>query len=281
MKTIPCPGCRTDLEPSATVCPICLRPRGKIEITRAYAALREMERQRRKRPFVIAGYALAAGAASWLIYRYHGPIAETVVAAKARAGRFVEESMASADPAENRAPAHPLEAAPEAAIPPLSSGSPSTPARIETAPTRTLEANASRRSSRVEDLPLPAFDPSSQWVLYGRVYDLITLLPVSDVQLAFTANGSGMGGGCRSDANGRFAAVLQRLTQGSYELRASRLGYASAALYESDIPYAALPPSERRDMARSAQAGDVSLPPLTDISGEGSIRRDVFLAPSR
>src|SRR5580700_2861948 len=74
VETIPCPGCRTDLEPSATVCPICLRPRGKLEITRAYATLRLAEKQRRQRPFLVAGYLLAAAAASWLLYRFHDPI---------------------------------------------------------------------------------------------------------------------------------------------------------------------------------------------------------------
>ena len=88
--------------------------------------------------------------------------------------------------------------------------------------------------------------------------------------------------GLRSDADGRFTAVLARLPDGnSYEIRSSRSGYASPVLYESDIPYASLPLEQRQDIARNAQDGDMTLPPLTDVAGEASIRRDVFLAPSR
>ncbi|MFI5361741.1 MAG: hypothetical protein ACHQ49_07205 [Elusimicrobiota bacterium] len=39
--------------------------------------------------------------------------------------------------------------------------------------------------------------------------------------------------------------------------------------------------AQRRDIARSAQDGDLPLPPLTDVSGQASLRRDVFLAPQR
>jgi hypothetical protein len=146
-------------------------------------------------------------------------------------------------------------------------------------------AKAEHRPSHVEDLPLPPFDSTTQWVLYGRVYDLITLLPVPDVRLSFTAVSEYGGGsffGPPSDADGRFAAVLRRLPDGSsYEIRASRSGYVSPALYESDIPYAHLTLAERREIVHNAQDGDMTLPQLTDIAGEGSRRRDVFLAPSR
>ena len=35
------------------------------------------------------------------------------------------------------------------------------------------------------------------------------------------------------------------------------------------------------DAPEEAQDGDMTLPPLTDVAGEESVRRDVFLAPSR
>ena len=88
-----------------------------------------------------------------------------------------------------------------------------------------------------------------------------------------------MAAGARSDSFGRFAVVLGR-TQESYEIRAVRAGYASAALYESDIPYARLSLEERREIVRNAQDREMSIAALTDI-GEPSVRRDVFLAPNR
>lgn len=297
MDTIPCPGCRTALEPSATVCPICLRPRGRLEITRAYATMREMEKQRRQRPFIIAGYLLAAGAAGWLLFRFRAPLAATAGWARSSVGRAYDQQVASAlPPPPVAAPA----AAPEPAPAPAAASSPIAPAPGVHAPTtpRTAAPNGNapdappvktvHRSGRVEDLPLPPFDSVSQWAIYGRVYDLITLKPIADAQLSFAmvsgSNGSVNGNmyGPQTDEDGRFSVALQRLPDGSsYEIHASRAGYASTALYESDIPYARLPLSERRDIVHNVQDGDITPPPLTDIAGEASMRRDVFLAPSR
>jgi hypothetical protein len=300
MDTIPCPGCRTDLEPSATVCPICLRPRGKLEITRAYATMREMEKQRKQRPFIVAGYLLAAGAAGWLLLTFRAPLIAGAVWARASAGRFFDRQLATAlPPVPAAVPPAPAPSAPPAAVPaPPGVSAPAAPRAASPvaaepgagAPAEDgAAAKAGQRRGRVEDLPLPAFDSSAQWVIFGRIYDLVTLRPIPDAQLTFTAvsgnnGGAGSGGayGPRSDAEGRFTAVLQRLPDGSsYEIHASRSGYASAALYESDIPYARLPLSERRDIVHNAQDGDMTLPPLNDVAGEGSMRRDVFLAPSR
>jgi hypothetical protein len=289
MATIPCPGCRTALEPSATVCPICLRPRDKKEIIRAYATLRAMEKQRRLRPFVLAGYVLAAGATGCLLYRYHEPIIAASISARASASRFVDLSMDTADPAVSRAAA--LTPAPAQTPVPAQtpSGAPSSPAAPPQVPrpvalTQTSPVEVAGSRANVADLPLPAFDPATHWVFYGRVYDLTTLLPVPNAQLAFTAiqgDNRGSAGIVRSDADARFSITLPRLAEGSFEIRSSRSGYAAPALYESDIPYASLPLADRRDIVRSAQDGDMTLASLKDVAGESSVRRDIFLAPSR
>jgi hypothetical protein len=94
--------------------------------------------------------------------------------------------------------------------------------------------------------------------------------------------GSIDGMGNRSDADGRFQATLRRLPEGeSFEIHATRPGYTSHVFYESDIPYATLPLSDRKEMARQAQDGDMSVPPLNDPPGEAALRRDIYLAPSR
>ena len=51
--------------------------------------------------------------------------------------------------------------------------------------------------------------------------------------------------------------------------------------YESDIPYAQLSSSERKEMAESALPGDVHPTPIMDIIGEESIHRDLFVVPRR
>lgn len=303
METIPCPGCRTELEPSATVCHICMRPRGKLEITRAYATLREMEKQRKKRPFIIAGRLLAAAAIGGVLYRFHGPILNAASRTSAYATKTMNDLLypppprpAAAPPAASvetpPAPAH--SSAFGSPSSPLRPAAPSKPAPPAAAPAAGTPAEkALTRAARVEDLPLPRFDPSTQWVFYGRVYDLVTLLPISGAQLSFPMPASGSnyspmapaptyGMIVSSDSDGRFSVVLSRVADGqSYEIRSSGAGYAASVLYEPDIPYAKLPLSERREIVRNAQDGDMTLPPLTDVAGETSIRRDIFLAPSR
>ncbi|HXT01155.1 MAG TPA: carboxypeptidase-like regulatory domain-containing protein [Elusimicrobiota bacterium] len=280
METIPCPGCRTALEPSATVCPICLRGRGKLEIIRAYATLREMEKQRKKRPFVIAGRVLAAAAIGGLLFRYHEPVLSAASAAQSSVSKFANDMLYPPGPARPAVGTPPP--APETRPAPANdSGPAAAPAASASAPgvaAPPVPAKPARRE-KVEDLPLPPFDPATQWVIYGRVFDLITLLPVENVQFNFRQNGGF--GNAVSDAEGRFSVALVRAQDDrGYEIHAVRTGYAPAILAEPDIPYARLTLAQRRDIVRSAQDGDVSPPRLSD-DGENSMRRDIYLAPAR
>jgi hypothetical protein len=271
------------------MCPICLRPRSSLEITRDYKQMREIERLRRRRPFVLAGYAALAAGAAWLFYLFHDPLisalSSVAASAKTRASNALDEesgmksaraqAAAAAAPAPSPAPAP----APAAFPPPASPVAPVAPRpATPLQPSSAATSAAPARSARVGDLPIPALNSASQWAFYGRVYDLITLKPVAGVQLVFSGGGSA---GTTTDPDGRFSVVLARLSEGSYEIRASHPDYASPVFYESDIPYAKLPPAERRQLARNAQDGDMTLPPLTDIAGEDSLRRDLFLAPRR
>jgi hypothetical protein len=296
METIPCPGCRTDLEPSATVCPICLRPRGKLEITRAYATLREMEKQRKKRPFVIAGRLAAAAAIGGVLFRFHAPIQNGASSASAFVTQFLNDSLYPAAPsappsaapgsAAAAASPSPSDASSSLSAFPSAAALAAKPAQPSPAPAPAAAPPAPKRPARVEDLPFPSFSPTLQWVFYGRVFDLVTLLPVSGAQLTFGmasgGNNYALAGSAASDTDGRFSVALTRLQDGgSYEIHAARNGYASTVLYEADIPYAKLRLAERQGIVRNAQDGDMTLPPLKDITGEASMRRDIFLAPAR
>jgi hypothetical protein len=302
METIPCPGCRTALEPSATVCPICLRPRGKVEITRAYAALRAQEDSRKKRPFLIAGRLLAAAAIAGLLFLFREPLRRVVSAATSSASKSMNDLLypppPTPVPASSPPPAPAQVSAPPSAFRAAASVPAEPPPAARAAPAAAADAavakRPARKRARVEDMTLPAIDADTQWIFYGRAYDLISLQPAANVHLTFsTVPGNRSGGalptevsalpvGTHTDEDGRFAAVLRRLSDGSsYEIRVFGAGYAAPVLYESDIPYAALPLGQRKDIAASAATGDVTLPPLTDVEGEPSMRRDVFLAPAR
>jgi hypothetical protein len=246
--------------------------------------MREMKKQQQKRPYIIAGRLLAAGAAGWLLFRFHAPLIAAAASAKAQAVRFMDEQLASAVPR----PATPAPAAdaPSAQAPQTAPAPVPMPVAAPSAPAPVAAAAASPEKAApaapVADLPIPSINSAYEWVLYGRVYDLITLRPVTDARLTIGGSSYGsMGGFAVSDSEGRFMARLARSQQVSYEIHAARDGYVSPALYESDIPYASLSLKDRRAIVTSAQDGDITLPPLTDVTGEDSMRRDVFLAPSR
>ena len=287
METIQCRGCRTEIEASATMCPLCLRPRNRLEITRDFASLRENKKKLKRRPFVIAAWAIGLGAAGWIGFRFQEPLIAAVSSAAAAArAKITGAADAAMDPKHlTSTPDEPsAAAAPAVAVPtalpaetPAKAAAPA-PAASAAAAVPLQEKPASR--GPVEDLPIPSMDSSSQWAVYGRVYDLITLKPVAGAEINFRGNGAGMGS-AQTDADGRYVVTLPRLSQGGYELHASHPAYAPSALYEGDIPYAHLSLQERRGIVSNAQDGDMTLPTLNDVSGEASLRRDVFLAPKR
>ena len=292
METIPCPGCRTELGPEITACPICTRPRTKYEISRAYSALRAEQKRRRRLPFIVAAYLAGFGSIGWLGYKFRGPLRTFAASSRARFGRFVDRATdpghLSSHPTEEPAAPQPSpspSAAPEPSSPPPSAApiarSPAAAGRPAVAPAVSKDGMAGARGpAPAGDLPLTAMDSSFQWALRGRVYDLLTLKPVPMISISVRGS-NGMMGGFATDEYGRYLVILPRLNQDGYELVSTSPGYTTAVYYESDIPYAQLSASERRDMAENARGGDLHPTPLTDIIGEESIHRDIFVVPRR
>src|SRR5579885_3207392 len=88
MDQLPCPGCRTLLNMEDTSCPICLRPRSKYEITRAYAELREAKARARRRPFIVLAVLLAAGGAGREVYLRRAALSSAASSAYSRVSAF-------------------------------------------------------------------------------------------------------------------------------------------------------------------------------------------------
>jgi hypothetical protein len=128
-------------------------------------------------------------------------------------------------------------------------------------------------------------NPTVQWTLRGRVYDLLTLKPVAGIRVSVQILGAD--GGVypstvvTTEHEGRYSVALNRQTSGSYGFVAVDGGFANAMFYESDIPYRTLSAADRRDMAEGARNGDVPQAGITDVVGESSIRRDLFVVPRR
>jgi len=141
-----------------------------------------------------------------------------------------------------------------------------------------------RAAAAPQALPTPS---ASQFVLYGRAFDLVTLAPAPGValfmRLADSSYTSPMGDSFTTDEMGRFSVVMPRLQNDNsgYEIRTSDQRYAEAVQYEADIPYARLPAEERKRLVQNAKDGDLHPTPLADVPGEEKLQRDVFLSPRR
>ena len=287
------------LGPEITACPICTRPRSKYEIARAYATLRVLQEKRRRRPYVIAAWVIGLGAAAAAVRQYSGPLGAAATAGKARVLRFVDEARDPArfaspstmpQPGTGIAPAEPTAYAPPPIDSPARSSwtpdAPQTPRAAPPAPAVTQAPPPRAEPARkrpVGDLPLPALNPK-EWALRGTVYNLLTLRPVprTSFNARFTdARPNEMGEPFSTDEDGRYLVVLARVSNGGYEILNASQGYAPATFYESDIPYLQLSAGERRDMAESALTGDVHPTPVTDVTDEDSIHRDLFVVPRR
>ncbi len=275
---IPCPGCHTPLDAQITCCPICLRPRTKYEITRAYARLREEAARRRKQPFIVAGWLLLAVGAGYAFRQFRRPILGAIAAARAKASAFIDYSM---DP-RNLAPSVRTPPAPAPVPAPAVQSPPEPGPASQAAATARFPAVPGPGPSRVEDLRMPSINPTTQWTLYGRAYDLESLRPAANVQLVFqTGDAMGISETVVTDPLGRYAAALPRLQQGSASVLSADARYAPTVLCEPDIPYRELSAEDRRALAHGARDGDVRPAALTDPAGESALKRDLFLAPSR
>jgi hypothetical protein len=134
-----------------------------------------------------------------------------------------------------------------------------------------------------EDLPTPPLH-GQEWALYGRLYDLRTLLPLPNatVTVQFEADRVPQWWvEAKSDAYGRYVAKLDRSQEGLYTVAANQSGYEPSVLCEPDVPYAGLKAEEREDLVTGVQSGDV-LPSSFNAPADGSsMRRDLFLSPRR
>ena len=260
------------------VCAACRRPRDEREIEKGRESIRRRAETRRRRPLVIARWAVLA-AVLILAFRLRGFFFAQTSGLRNEYAREKEKIENPGGPPVFTAPPTAATALP--GTPPAQTASAPPPAAVS-APARGPAPKDDRQPERVADLLPPAFNPAAQWAFYGRVYDLIALRPVADVKLSFSIAGNDAWSPvAKTDAYGRFCIVLPRLTEGSFEIHAVHPDYESPVLYEPDIPYAGLPLAKRRDIVRAAQDGDMPLPALTDVVGEASVRRDVFLAPRR
>jgi hypothetical protein len=243
------------------VCSACRRPRDENEIESGRELIRRRAEKRRNLPFTVVYLAVAAAALA-AAFKHRAFFARQAAELSAEVRRGIKEF----ETPETKT------AAGAAALAPPGGTAAARPAAA---------AAGAANASGADDLPVPALNPNEQWAVYGRAYDLITLLPVAGAQLNFQMAGTSMCPKVKTDEFGRFVVVLPRSAESGFDIHASHPRYAAPALYEADIPYATLPLAKREEIANDAQDGDMALPALTDTSGRDAVRRDVYLAPRR
>lgn len=227
-----CPACRSELDPVATSCGVCLRPRSRQEIFRGMRQLNQKEKTQRRRPFLIAGAVLA-------------------VAAGFGANAYRQRRLPAAQTAPPQAEAP---KAPEASPPIQESPEPSLysaklPAQYQRAP----------EEKGAED----------RWMVAGRVYELATLEAAAGAQLIFTDRNSSRTFKTTTKKNGSYAIQLPLVKEGGYVVTVRHKNRRANYLDEMEPPYERQGRVRRIEAAHMAsQASVLHVPLLPPENGE-------------
>jgi hypothetical protein len=267
------------MELNQEICGLCLRPRDELEIEKGRDLVRARAETRKRRPYVIARRILAV-AALYLAFHHRDIFFDRIAGLRAEYHRKAQEIQQTDGAPTSAAGAYAVEVLGGPLPKPAGGSTAGAPAAALPASPASDAPRPRPRSAAVPDLPVRRLDSPFQWALYGRVYNLISLLPVGNARLVLTVNDKDSDIFV-TDAEGRFSTRLTRLSQGGYEIHNISKDYLPFVFYEPDIPYAKLPLEERRELARNAQDDPMTPPSLSDIVGEESVRRDLFIAPRR
>ncbi|MBI4679507.1 MAG: hypothetical protein HY748_18190 [Elusimicrobia bacterium] len=89
--------------------------------------------------------------------------------------------------------------------------------------------------------------PAKEWTIKGQVYDLSTLKPVADAQLALTDKLSGLRFTAKTDPAGVYSVKVPSMSEGGYEVAVLIKRRPRPFLEEMDPPYKTQNPERRRD----------------------------------
>ena len=258
-----CPGCRTELGPNDTSCPICLRPRSRHEMMAALNVNRRADEARRKRPLhvALAVFLCAAGAFAFK-----------------QARRLGLGTRATPPPTAAPAPAAVSiqPPAPAAAPPEPENPQPTQP------PKPPVEAEQPLTAPPMDMAPAPDDEPSAgrDWSLDGTVFDLLSLRPAANAKLSFENRASGEVFTAKTDARGRYKISLPRLADGGYWVSVNAKGYDGQYLEQSSPPFASRTRAGREEAAYEATQSQILHVPVF-LDKEVSLEYDLALLPAR
>lgn len=272
-----CRGCRTEIDLSASSCPICLRPRDRSEMLEDAKRVREEHAAAKKRPYILLGGLVLLVGAGWGAWFSRGPVLGAFSALHSKAS----DAMDRASDPKTYAPGAKL---PDSGAPPSFGAAP--------APGAASSLPAAPVAPAPEPAPAPAPAPAPQkpqdWrlpppalsagegsiLLRGWVYDLVTARPVPNAQVRLRDRMSGSFIGLSTDFNGAYEILVPRENSGLVP-EAAMSGYRRETLAENDPPWRARGAAARRKAA--AQEPDEVLLTFTPRQEEAAV--NIVLLP--
>jgi len=258
-----CPGCGTKLEPQMLACPNCPMSFPEDEPSSGTHPLK----QTKAYAFLLPALVFASiGAAVWYmamgLFRLgeENAISEPspVLFGKAPAPAQTSSSTATADSAE------PLPAGSDVQVDVEAPGAEPATSAVSIAP-----AEGPRRKAVKE------------WRLRGKVYDLLTLQPISGCALVFSDEAAGKRIETRSGASGAYRLVAPVLPDRGYAVTITKSGYAPAYLNPGMEGVAQMEEAKRRELAKELSSLLTATPYFVQAYDAEPLVTDFFLAPRR
>jgi hypothetical protein len=260
--TVTCPGCQSELDPSNTNCPVCLRPRSRKEIMAGLSGTRRPPPMRWGRillAVVVIGALGFGGLQLWQMKPLPEPPAPAAVVKPA--------GPADAAPSSPQAEPQPSDGAPRPTVSVAPQAGSSAPQAPEPAP----EPRSRRRAA-------PKPKPEG-WRVEGQVYDLFSLKPLPGTRIVFQDKNTGDAHTAASDAKGRYVVYLPKVREGGYEVTVSRKGYSDSYFEEMAPPYRSQSIARRREAAEQLSESAMLHVPLLPEFYSDTVPYDLILFP--
>jgi type IV secretory pathway VirB10-like protein len=259
-----CPACHSELDPTNTQCPTCLRPISRHEMVKALQSSRKEQEARRQRPKRIAAIIGLVVLAGYLIQQAEKQgIFQKLLAS-------IHTQPAAAIKAQSMPP---VQSPPPQPIPPPQPMPPPMPAPMPAPympPQSVVQSPrpGEPRTNEPSEPNEPAKPPEPQdWAVHGTVYDLITLKSCAGARLSFEDHSTGEVYKAKADAHGRYKIRLPKLSelQGGYRVTVTANGYLGDFLEEGNPPFSSRTRAGREEAAAdAAQTPEMHVPIFLD-----------------
>ncbi|MFA6028230.1 MAG: carboxypeptidase-like regulatory domain-containing protein [Elusimicrobiota bacterium] len=242
-----CPACKSELDPQATRCEVCMRERTRQEMI---AGLRVSDKPKTNWKFLL-----------WLA------VAAAIAPFAFKSFRFVESPFA-ARPA--KAPERAAASVPAPAAPPsVPEDARSLPGPERTTPLSSLPGDGEKTRP-----PLPA-----RWTIHGEAYDLLTLAPVAGLTLSLENPETGKVFTTRTDARGVYSLTVPGLADAGYRVSVSGTRYRNGYLEDAGLSYKDRSRAHREEAAELARVSKVLHVPVNLAAPQDRLKYDLALLP--